>query len=371
MLYVNVDSLSPGMVLARELPSDFLGAPLVTVGQPLTERIINRIQVLGIPGAYISSGLCDDVDFDSDDILKPEVQKKIVNNIKQQFNAYMTQSLITDDSLNAFYSMSDEIVTNVLSSNNIILNMVNIKRYDDYTYEHSAMVGLISTLIGTKLGMSSAELRSLATCGLMHDIGKLDVPSGITNKPDRLTPAEMSVMKNHPSYAVERLRNNRSFNFVVLRGIECHHEKYDGTGYPHGLSGTSIPLYGRILALADVYDALISKRIYRDGWTALQALDYMTSMSGIYFDPELLSIFLSVIAAYPVGTIIKLSNGYTCVVTGTDAGSPLRPRVRALSPATALGTDIDLAEDPDYLSVVITDVVTDLSLLPKEALEPG
>lgn len=361
MLYIPVNQLRSGMVLGRDLPSDFFGLSLVAVGQPLTEKIILRIKDIGIPGAYIESKFASDIDLNVDAMLTPAMHRKLVMDIKKQFDSYTAQTVVSNDTINAFYDMASDMVTTVMSKDHVMLNLINIKRYDDYTYSHSAMVGLICTLIGTRLGLKSADLQSLATAGLMHDIGKMDVPLAITNKPARLTLEEYEIMKNHPSYAVERLRNNRMFNFVVLRGIECHHERYDGTGYPHGLVGENIPLYGRILALADVYDALTSKRSYRDSWTSHQAIEFMMSQANTHFDINILSVFLSVIAAFPVGTIVKLSNGFMGVVTANTPGMTLRPAIRVLYPPEMQGTDVNLALDPSYLNVTVLDTVEEMS----------
>ncbi|MEG1777958.1 MAG: HD-GYP domain-containing protein, partial [Angelakisella sp.] len=207
------------------------------------------------------------------------------------------------------------------------------------------------------------RLNELAVCGLMHDIGKVDVPVDIINKPAKLTDDEFAIIKQHPTNGVRRLRGKRICSPSVLLGIASHHEKYDGTGYPDGLVGERIPLYGRVLALADVFDALTSKRSYRDSWSPEQAIEYMMGLANTHFDFNLLNSFLSVIAAYPVGTILRLSNGYTCVVTHNTPGMTLRPSVKVLEPPMLAGKDIDLSSDLDFLSVTVSKVIHDTSTL--------
>ncbi|MEG0753751.1 MAG: HD-GYP domain-containing protein, partial [Angelakisella sp.] len=251
----------------------------------------------------------------------------------------------------------------VLTRKEVMLHIVSIKAYDDYTYTHSMMVGLISVLIGVRLGLTEYRLNELAVCGLMHDLGKVDIPVNIINKPEKLNDDEYAIIRMHPESAVRRLRGNRACTPAVLQGIASHHEKYDGTGYPQGLSGERIPLYGRILALADVFDALTSKRSYRENWTPEQAIEYMMGLANIHFDFNLLNSFLSVIAAYPVGSIVRLSNGYTSVVIRNTPGMTLRPTVRVLEPPVLAGIDIDLAKDLSYLNVTISKMITDTSTL--------
>lgn len=363
MLYVPVSQLRPGMLLGCDLPSDYYGLALVAVGQELTKKTIARIQELGIAGAYIKTAVCADIDLNVEAVLSSVIQKRLVEGVKKQFDRYSAQPVVSNELLEGFYNMSSDIVTSVINKEHVMLNLVNIKRYDDYTYSHSVMVGLISTLIGTKLGLKQADLQCLATAGLMHDIGKTDVPLEIVNKPARLTDEEFEVMKKHPAYAVEKLRKNHTFNLIVLRGIECHHERFDGSGYPNGLCGENIPLYGRILALADVYDALTSKRSYRDSWTSHQTIEYMMSQANSHFDLNLLNLFLMVTAAYPVGSVVRLSNGYTGVVTANTPGMTLRPTVRVIQPMGAAGINMDLANDIKYLNITISETLDSFASL--------
>lgn len=362
MLFISAKYLKPGMVLARDLPSEYFGLSLVVQGQRLTMGIINKINRLGLGGAYVESVV--DSEIVPEETITPELQKKLLYEVKRQFDSCASNAEMGEELINSAYKISAELVTSVLTRKEIMLNITNIKSYDDYTYNHSMMVGLISTLIGVRLGLTEHRLTELSVCGLMHDLGKVDIPLAIINKPTTLNEEEYRIVREHPTNAIRRLRGRRACSPSVLQGIASHHEKFDGTGYPDGLAGERIPLYGRILALADVFDALTSKRSYRDSWTPDQAVEYMMGLANTHFDYTLLNTFLSVIAAYPVGCILRLSNGYICVVIHNTPGMTLRPAVRVLEPPERVGMDINLASHPAYLNVTVSQIVTDTSTLP-------
>lgn len=364
MLYVPISHLRPNMVLARDLPSDLYGISLLTVGQPLTEKVIKKLEERGIQGAYIESSLCDDIY--ADEMLDSKTKKRMVSGIKKQFDEYVAKTTVPNTLFPAIYDMSSELISAVLAKEEILLNMIDLRDYDTYTYSHSTMVGLISALIGVKLGISQSDLVELVMSGMLHDIGKLDIPVEIINKPGKLTNDEFELIKRHPTNAANRLKNNCRFPSTVVRGIECHHEKFDGGGYPNQIAATDIPLYGRILALADVYDALTSKRPYREAWSPGQAIEYMMSYSNIHFDHELLQVFLSVVAAYPTGTFVRLSNNYLAVVIKNNSELVLRPVIKILEPADMRGREINLAKDMNYLSCTIIGTITDKTQLPGE-----
>jgi len=141
------------------------------------------------------------------------------------------------------------------------------------------------------LGMSEDQLVHMRRGGLLHDIGKMAVPDHILLKPDRLTEDEWAVMRRHPQLAYEWLV---SIPFIkqALEIPYYHHEKWDGTGYPHGLRGKLIPLAARIFAVVDVWDALTNDRPYRRAWNRSKAMEYMRRKSGTYFDPHIVEVFL-------------------------------------------------------------------------------
>ena len=142
----------------------------------------------------------------------------------------------------------------------------------------------------------------------------------------------------------------------VLEGIQCHHEKFDGSGYPYKYRGERIPLFARILSLADVYDALTSQRSYRGAWLPCDAIEYIMAQADIQFDREIIRHFLHIVCAYPTGTIVRLSDGSLAVVVSNHPENVLRPTVRLMNDCS-LGKkmeDINLLEDPKFLNITVS-----------------
>jgi len=161
--------------------------------------------------------------------------------------------------------------------------LVRLGVKDDYTAEHTRGVALRAVQVGEELGLAPVRLRELAIGGLLHDVGKLAVPNEILQKPGALTDDEFDVIKQHPEIGAELVRD-LGFSRQVARLVLDHHERLDGTGYPRGLGAPDLDIETRILALCDVFDALLSKRVYRDAWTLEDALEHLSKESGTKFD---------------------------------------------------------------------------------------
>jgi HD-GYP domain-containing protein (c-di-GMP phosphodiesterase class II) len=164
--------------------------------------------------------------------------------------------------------------------------MVRLAEKDQYTERHTRRVALRAVQIGEELGLPPGRLRTLAIGGLVHDIGKLSVPDAILKKPAGLDDDEYAIIRRHPVQGEKLLNELGGFSDAVRRLVLSHHERLDGTGYPHGLTAERIDLDTRILAVCDVYDALISKRVYRSAWTHEQAMALLRAESGTGFDPR-------------------------------------------------------------------------------------
>jgi HD-GYP domain-containing protein (c-di-GMP phosphodiesterase class II) len=174
--------------------------------------------------------------------------------------------------------------------------MVALAEKDTYTEEHTRRVALRAVQVGEELGLSPARLRSLAVGGLLHDIGKLSIPDAILKKPAALTDREFAVVKEHPERGRRLLHELGGFGDDVCRLVLDHHERLDGTGYPHGLGENEIALDARILAVCDVYDALLSARVYRAAWSHEQALSLLRDSAGTEFDASCVDALERVLA---------------------------------------------------------------------------
>jgi putative nucleotidyltransferase with HDIG domain len=170
---------------------------------------------------------------------------------------------------------------------------------DHYTERHVRQVALLAVQVGARLGLSSARLRTLAVGGLLHDMGKLTVPDGILKKPAALDDEEYAVIRTHPIAGTELL-GALGFTEDVLRLVRSHHERLDGGGYPDGLSAGSLPIEVRILTVCDVYDALVSDRVYRPGWPVRDALAHLRAEAGKTFDPQCVEMLAEVVGGAAV-----------------------------------------------------------------------
>ncbi len=173
---------------------------------------------------------------------------------------------------------------------------------DRYTNEHIQRVKEVAVRIGVKLGLVGDDLRALETGALLHDIGKLAIPEQILSKAGRLTDEEFEKIKSHPDMGAKILQPV-PFPFPVMPIVRHHHERWDGKGYPSGLKGDAIPLGARILAVADVYDALTSDRSYRRGWSAEKTMEHIRENSGSHFDPDVVNAFFEIVEDYVLETV--------------------------------------------------------------------
>ncbi|MBL7003716.1 MAG: HD-GYP domain-containing protein, partial [Gammaproteobacteria bacterium] len=183
-----------------------------------------------------------------------------------------------------------------------------IKTRDEYTFQHSVGVTTLLTGFAKKSNFSLAELEEIAIGGIMHDIGKINVPDSILNKPDKLNDEEFVIMKKHVTYSREILEEHNNFTQIETDIALLHHERPDGKGYPLGLKGDEISKIGYMGAIVDVYDALSTKRVYKEAWEPSVALKNMVKWGPGQFHQEHLQWFIKYLGVYPVGTWVKLES---------------------------------------------------------------
>jgi HD-GYP domain-containing protein (c-di-GMP phosphodiesterase class II) len=207
----------------------------------------------------------------------------------------------------------------IMDDDNVLLGLSTIRDYDDYTFTHSVNVAILSICLGNRIGLSRTLLGKLGLSGLFHDLGKIDVPLDILNKPGQLSEEERAELQKHSLNSVRRIiRLRASFDKkadILMPPFE-HHLKFDLSGYPRTPRKKPLTLLGRIVAIADVYDAITSKRIYRASFLSPdQALGLMLKGAGTDFDPILLKVFVNMLGVYPLGTILKFEDGDIAMVT--------------------------------------------------------
>lgn len=356
MRYVPSLCLRSGMILGKNIYGDN-GQLLLNKGIILNDTYIESINKLGFSGIYINDTLSEDIEIVN--IVSDDLRQKTISSIKELFNS------IDNDSNDKFKKVEElkheveAILEQILDNKNIMLNMVDLKFFDDYTYQHSVNVAILSIIIGVSLNLGRDTLYKLGLSGLLHDIGKVFIDKKILNKRGKLSTEEFNEIKKHVSYGYDYLKKEFKFPELTCLGAVDHHEKFDGTGYPSGKIGTEISLFGRIIAIADVYDALTSERPYRTAMLPNEAIEYLMGGTGSHFDSDLISVFVKKVAPYPLGTCVKLSNGFKGIVIQNFEDTCLRPKIRVfeIDSIEVEPFEINLRSDTQYLNITIKEIV--------------
>ncbi len=345
MRKVHIDNLVPGAILARPIYTTE-GRILLSEGITLKQAYINKIHMNSIYEIYIEDEMSSGVDVQ--DIILEQTR----NEAKQLVRDFMSNTTLSK-TLNSeeIKALIDNIINQLLENDEIIINLSDIKSVDDYTFEHSVNVCIISLVIGMGLGYTRPKLKDLGVGAILHDIGKLRIPAEILKKPSQLTVQEFEEIKKHSYYGYEILKKNPRLSMVSSFIALGHHERFDGSGYPLQLKGENIHQCARIVAVADVFDALSSDRVYRKKLRPHEVIEYITSLGSHHFDPEIVESFIKYVALYPAGTGAVLNTMEKVLVVKDNRNFPTKPVVRVIYSADGIMLDepyeIDLSERND------------------------
>lgn len=223
----------------------------------------------------------------------------------------------------AVASMTDSVLRNP----DALMCFAQLKRKDEYTAQHGLRVCVLALILGRQLGMPRERLEMLGLGALLHDIGAVRVPDAILTKPTLLSPEEFEVMKQHVAWGVEMLSGNSLIPAPALEVVRDHHERYDGSGYLHGLRGDQIGEFAMIGAICDHYDAITSDRVYRGALSAHTVLMKMYEWRNTLFRGELVEKFIQCLGIYPIGSVVELNSGEIGVVAAINRLQRLKPHV--------------------------------------------
>lgn len=226
--------------------------------------------------------------------------------------------------------VADGILSSLFRNENGFACLTRIREKDAYLLEHSLNVGVLLGLLAKSLNYEHDIIRKLIAGGILHDVGKINVPDEILNKPGRLEPDEWEEMKRHVDYGYDYLRSLEGVDPIVLSICRQHHERLDGTGYPSALSGLQLDRFGRMAAICDVYDAITADRVYHRGIAPSVAMKRLVEASDRELDKALVYQFIRCMSIYPVGTMVALKSGRAGIVVQPNRLKQASPVVRVI-----------------------------------------
>ncbi|MBW8191121.1 HD-GYP domain-containing protein [Neiella marina] len=247
------------------------------------------------------------------------IQKKMIANIKKGKAVNLQEA----------DALSSQIIESVFSDPNSLMMMCQMKDKGEYIYQHALNCAILMSVFARYLDFDESVIEKLATGALLHDVGNMHIEQSLIDHRGQYSPAEFEQMKHHVDYSVEVASSMPGISQESLDVIRLHHERLDGSGYPNGLSGDDINIYGRMIALIDSYNALTSDRLHKDAVAPFTAFKIMTNGTPNAYDNDLMKQLIRCIGVFPVGSLVKLSSNKLAMVVENNFEQPLKPKVVA------------------------------------------
>lgn len=341
MRIVPINCIKTESILAKSIYNK-RGSVLLKKGIKLTESLLDKITENGIQMIYINDAYSDG---EIEDIIKPELRQKTIAAIKETYSKALISSqnelkaastlkqknnaILRSNYIQDLNKLAQTLIDEILSKTSTMINLVDIKTMDDYTYEHSLNVAVLSLVLGVQLKLNRKDLVDLTVGAILHDIGKVMInPNVLTN--NNRTEEEEEVYKEHTTEGYKYLKEYYHLSGRCRIIAFQHHERWDGTGFPRGTAEENIHKFARIVAITDTYDRLTSNPYQEKMIPPNEAIEYIMASGGQHFDFELANLFVRKVNPYAVGSLVLLSNGEKAVVTADNINYPLRPVVKIL-----------------------------------------
>ncbi len=359
--FISTRLLKQGMKIDQSIV-DGTGRSLIEKGAYLDDFHIEYLQGKGVGGVYIQEG---EPDADELELQLPQYTRELIEksrvedrtkvtlteSVRKRVNEgiqYLYNNTDSENFSEATNNVANELMKTIADNDAVAVDIGMLKVSDEYTFKHSVDVATMSMIIGKKHGLSNQEIHDLGVSGLLHDVGKSRIPNEVLNKAGRLTDEEFALMKQHTLFGFEILKKRNEFSEAIMLGVLQHHEKINGKGYPVGSSADKIHPFAKIISVADIYDALVTERPYKNAFPKGEAIEMIMAMTG-ELDYDAMKSFLSSVILYSVDSIIQLSNGEKAKVVENNPENCLRPKVVGLSS----GKLYDLANDISCASLII------------------
>lgn len=354
--------VQPGMIIDQAI-IDRAGRVLIARKTPLDEYLINSLIKMGVPGIYIREGEEDEEEKEPPKV-KPEIQEKfekvkvedaakvkISESVRKRVAEgvqFLYQDTNSEDFTDTTRSITNDLMKAIEDNDAIAVDISALKVSDEYTFKHSVDVATMSMIVAKRYGFSDKQVYDIGIAGLLHDIGKSQIPADLLNKAGKLTDDEFALMKKHSVFGYRIIGEKNDLTNDIKMGVLQHHEKTNGSGYPVGVEANKINLFAKIISVADIYDALVTERPYKKAFSPRNAVELIMSMTG-ELDINAMRCFMESVILYPVGTDVPLSNGEMARVIENSPESVLRPKVMSLK----TGKVYDLAQDLSCASIII------------------
>lgn len=319
--------LQPGQKLQNTIYDDN-GRLLLRAGTTLTFRHLQLMKDWGLDRVEVSGEWPQDsTESPPVHVIDPVLQGEMLSAIAEVFVSVAADKALD---LERIANSATCLVQEVTGHSSVTLDLAGLRRVDNYTFMHSIAVGVLSVAAGVEMGLSQDQLVELSLAAVLHDVGKSRIPLEVLNKPGKLDADEWKLMKRHPRLGTELLSERSGLSTPVLQGVYEHHERSDGSGYPHSHNGDTLGRLGKIIAVADFYDAITSDRVYRPGTEPHLAVEQLIAESLSTYDAVAVRAFIRSLAVYPVGSTVVMDNGELGRVIGYDRDVPHRPKVQII-----------------------------------------
>jgi putative nucleotidyltransferase with HDIG domain len=355
---IRVEKLRPGMFI-QDFNCGWMRHPFFRNSVKITDdSIIDKVIEYGIREVYIDTEKGEDVsDAPSAESVREAIQQEMnsveaVLPVKRQSvplneEVQRAKGILKDASVAVRTIMQDvrfgrqieleksqqvvnKIFSSILRNADALISLTRIKKAHEYTYSHCLSVCALMLSFCNHLGYDQELIREIGIGALLHDIGKMMMPMDLLNKKGVLTETEFEMIKGHVEHGRILLEQSGNYSDLIMSILSQHHEREDGSGYPHGLSGDEISRYGKAIAIIDVYDALTSDRCYKYRLEPTETLRKLYEWGKFHFNNELVQKFIQCIGIYPTGTLVRLESGWIGVVVQQSSSNLLRPVVRAI-----------------------------------------
>ena len=313
---VSIFTATHGMILADDVLTE-TGRLIIGKGTQLTESVLNNLRTRNVSSVTIE---IEHVESLPEHFRTDKCEKHYADAFLLIETAFVTMRLNKELPLAEMREMAVKAVLAITETVGALQYLQSMRRPGEYTFHHSVNVGVLCGILGKWLGYESEGLAELVLTGLLHDIGKSQVPLYLINKPNSLTAAEMDQMKEHSAMGEMLMKKAGSPSLSLVKGVLQHHERMDGSGYPHGTQGKEIHPYARIVAVADTFDAVTSDRPYHAKESPFTAARVIAQEMFGKLDMEIASTFLERIRDYFIGAQVYLNDGRSAevIMLGTD-----------------------------------------------------